>query len=39
VRPIGIADFVAAVNAIKPSVGRQQLQRFDEWTQQYGMAS
>lgn len=39
VRPIGMPDFVQAVNAIKPSVSREQLRRFEEWTREYGMAS
>jgi SpoVK/Ycf46/Vps4 family AAA+-type ATPase len=39
VRHINVADFVTAVSAIKPSVSREQLRRFEEWTREYGMAS
>ncbi|EFN53758.1 hypothetical protein CHLNCDRAFT_36318 [Chlorella variabilis] len=39
VRHISMADFVTAVGAIKPSVSREQLRRFEEWTRDYGMAS
>ncbi|KAL4430384.1 hypothetical protein ABPG77_002190 [Micractinium sp. CCAP 211/92] len=39
VRPIRLCDFEAAIRAIKPSVSRDQLRRFDEWTREYGMSS
>ena len=39
VRPIEMPDFVAAVGAIKPSVSRDQLRQFEQWTREYGMAS
>lgn len=39
VRPILLRDFEAAVHAIKPSVSRDQLQRFLEWTRDFGMTS
>ena len=37
VRPIDVADFVAAGGAIKPSVSREQLQKFESWTRDYGL--
>ncbi len=39
VRPIDAADFATAAAAIKPSVGREQLRRFEAWTKEYGMAA
>ncbi|KAL4419900.1 hypothetical protein ABPG75_006998 [Micractinium tetrahymenae] len=39
VRPIRLHDFEAAIRAIKPSVSRDQLRRFEEWTREYGMSS
>lgn len=36
VRPITPADFAAAAGAIKPSVSREQLQRFEAWTRDFG---
>ena len=39
VRPINAADFATAAAAIKPSVGREQLRRFEAWTKEYGMAA
>lgn len=39
VRPIRAADFAAAAAAIKPSVSREQLRRFEAWTRDYGMPS
>jgi hypothetical protein len=37
VRPIDVSDFVAAVGAIKPSVSRDQLHKFEAWTRDYGL--
>ena len=39
VRPISGGDFAAAAAAIKPSVSREQLRRFESWTTNFGMAS
>lgn len=36
VRPLALPDFSAALASAKPSVGRQQLQAFEDWTRQYG---
>ena len=39
VRPIRLRDFEAALRAIKPSVSRDQMRRFEEWTREYGMST
>ena len=39
VRPIGLADFQAALAAIKPSTDRAALQRYVEWTRRFGVAT
>lgn len=36
VRKVEIGDFSVALSAVKPSVGRQQLSAYDEWTRQFG---
>ena len=36
VRPLCLKDFSEALHGIKPSVGRQQLHTFEEWTKEYG---
>ncbi|KAK9829573.1 hypothetical protein WJX72_006559 [[Myrmecia] bisecta] len=39
VRPTGLDDFAEALQCTKPSVSRQQLKGFDEWTRQFGTYS
>jgi SpoVK/Ycf46/Vps4 family AAA+-type ATPase len=34
--PINIADFVASLQTIRPSVSKEGLQRFEDWAQDYG---
>ncbi len=36
VRPVGLDDFSTALESTKPSVSRQQLGAFDEWTKDFG---
>ena len=36
VRAIAPGDFQAALRAIRPSVGRAALERFEQWTSEYG---
>jgi len=38
VRPIQARDFEVALQAIRPSVGPEQLSAFEEWTRLYGSA-
>lgn len=39
IRPMDVSDFEAALQSIRPSVSREQLSRFAEWTAQYGTLS
>jgi spastin len=39
VRPIGLRDFSIALQSIRPSVSREQLSKYEKWTQEYGMHS
>jgi fidgetin-like protein 1 len=34
--PINIADFVASLQTIRPSVSKEGLQRFEDWARDYG---
>lgn len=36
IRPVAIDDFAAALEAIKPSVGKQQLGAYTQWTKEFG---
>ena len=36
VRPLALSDFAAALASAKPSVGPDQLHKFDEWTRSFG---
>ncbi|KAG1655073.1 hypothetical protein FOA52_009025 [Chlamydomonas sp. UWO 241] len=36
IRSIALADFGAALGVIKPSVNREALAAFDEWTREFG---
>ena len=36
VRPLCAKDFAEALQGVKPSVGRQQLHTFEDWTREYG---
>jgi Vps4 C terminal oligomerisation domain len=36
VRPLAVPDFAAALEAIKPSVGKQQLSAYVQWTKEFG---
>ena len=38
VRAVALRDFTAALACTKPSVGRQQLQAYEDWTRQFGSA-
>ncbi len=35
--PIDKMDFLKALNTTRPSVGKEDLKRYDEWTNTYGM--
>ncbi|MHA1268708.1 MAG: AAA family ATPase [Candidatus Helarchaeota archaeon] len=37
VRPVSREDFISAMEKIKPVVSPEELKRYDEWTQSYGM--
>lgn len=37
VRPVSRDDFIAAMEKIKPVVSPEELQKYDEWTQSFGM--
>lgn len=39
VRAVGVQDFKAALQSIKPSVSRDQLRRFEQWTADFGTPS
>ncbi len=39
IRPMDVRDFETALQSIRPSVSRDQLARFEEWTAQYGTLS
>jgi SpoVK/Ycf46/Vps4 family AAA+-type ATPase len=36
VRQLRYSDFKIALNDIRPSVSRDQLQKFEQWNQQFG---
>jgi len=36
IRPIEMADFVASLQTIRPSVSPEGLREYEEWAQQYG---
>lgn len=36
-RPVALADFKAALAVIKPSADTALLNRYDEWTRDFGM--
>ena len=36
IRPIELQDFVASLKSIRPSVSKEGLKRFEDWTTQYG---
>jgi len=38
VRPLALPDFSAALSFAKPSVGREQLRAYEDWTRQFGSA-
>ncbi|TFF86540.1 MAG: AAA family ATPase [Promethearchaeota archaeon] len=37
VRPVSRDDFISAMEKIKPAVSPDELQKYDEWTQSFGM--
>jgi vacuolar protein-sorting-associated protein 4 len=37
VRPVSRDDFISAMEKIKPVVSPEELQKYDEWTQSFGM--
>eukprot|EP00899_Mesostigma_viride_P006631 jgi/Mesvir1/1596/Mv14564-RA.1 len=39
VRSLKLSDFKLALDTIKPSVSKQQLRSYDEWTKSYGVTS
>ena len=38
IRKISLQDFAKALNAIKPSVNKETLQGFEQFTQEFGTA-
>ena len=38
IRPVELGDFSAALDATRPSVGRQQLGAYEKWTKEFGSA-
>lgn len=36
VRPLVYSDFSKALRVIRPSVSRDQLQRYEKWNQEFG---
>lgn len=38
-RPVMMQDFAAAVQVIRPSVTRQQVQQLEAWSQGFGVGS
>ena len=39
IRPMDVGDFEVALRSIRPSVSREQLAAFADWTAQYGTLS
>ena len=39
IRPMDVGDFEVALRSIRPSVSREQLAAFTDWTIQYGTLS
>ena len=39
IRPMDVGDFEVALQSIRPSVSREQLAAFADWTTQYGTLS
>lgn len=35
--PLSMQDLYEAVSKVKPSVGQEEVQKCNEWTQQYGL--
>jgi SpoVK/Ycf46/Vps4 family AAA+-type ATPase len=36
IRPIGVEDFKASLQTIRPSVSKQGLQQFEDWANEFG---
>jgi SpoVK/Ycf46/Vps4 family AAA+-type ATPase len=36
IRPIELQDFLASLQAIRPSVSKQGLKQFEEWAKEFG---
>ena len=36
IRPISFEDFEASLCSIRPSVGKEGLEEYDNWARQYG---
>jgi SpoVK/Ycf46/Vps4 family AAA+-type ATPase len=38
VRPMKLADFIGAVEVIRPSVSNGNIEQFQKWSDQYGVS-
>ncbi len=36
IRPIGMQDFLASLQTIRPSVSKQGLEKFEDWAKEFG---
>ncbi|MBD3353369.1 MAG: AAA family ATPase, partial [Candidatus Lokiarchaeota archaeon] len=36
VRPVSLEDYTISLNKIKPTVGKEELDKFEEWLKEYG---
>jgi SpoVK/Ycf46/Vps4 family AAA+-type ATPase len=36
IRPIGLEDFKASLTTIRPSVGREGLEKYETWAREFG---
>jgi SpoVK/Ycf46/Vps4 family AAA+-type ATPase len=36
IRPIGLDDFKSSLKTIRPSVGKEGLEKYEKWAKEYG---